>query len=332
MRLILLGDVMLGRLVNRVLKTAPPEYPWGDVLPVLRSADALVPNLECVISDLGEPWPGKTFVFRSDRKNVEVLERARVTALSLANNHALDMGDEALGECLAILAERGILAAGAGTSLELARKPAVFPIGAGTRAALVAFTDNEPDWEATEATAGLFHSPVDPADIRFQVLLDIVRAMADHVDLVIVSAHWGPNWGEEPPASHLRAARLLVKAGADVVFGHSAHVFRGVEVYRGHPVLYSCGDFVDDYAVDEVERNDWSFVFALDFDGVVFRRLLLIPTIIRNLQARLARGYERREIIDKMRTLCLRLGTGGVREVGEGLEIAPPPVEQLSAP
>ncbi len=323
---------MLGRLVNRALKTQPPEYPWGDVLPALRSADALVLNLECVISDLGEPWPGKTFVFRSDRKNVEVLERARVTAVSLANNHALDMGDKALADCLAILSERGILAAGAGTSLELARKPAVFRVTGGAVAALVAFTDNEPDWEAGEKTPGLSHSPVDPADVRFQVLLDIVRAAAEHVDLVIVSTHWGPNWGDEPPASHVRAARLLVNAGADVVFGHSAHVFRGVELYRGSPVLYSCGDFVDDYAVDEVERNDWSFVFALEFDGTQFRRLLLIPTIIRNLQARLAGGYERAEIMDRMQTLCSRLGTGGVREVREGLEIAPAPPDVARHP
>jgi poly-gamma-glutamate capsule biosynthesis protein CapA/YwtB (metallophosphatase superfamily) len=331
MRLILLGDVMLGRLVNQALKTEPPEYPWGDVLPILHSADAVVLNLECVISDLGEPWPGKTFVFRSDLKNVETLERAHVKAVSLANNHALDFGSEALEECLASLARHRIRFAGAGTSLESARQPAIFAVGSLT-AALVAFTDNEPHWEAKGAAPGLFHVPVDPTDRRFEILLDIVREVAAEADLVIASAHWGPNWGEEPLPSHVDAARRLVQAGTDVVFGHSAHVFRGVEIYGTKPVLYSCGNFVDDYAVDDVERNDHSFVFALDFEPTRLERLLLVPTVIRNMQARLAKGVERLEIIDKMRALSIGLGTTGLREVEEGLEISSPSIDPSPGP
>ncbi|MDW8005121.1 MAG: CapA family protein, partial [Thermomicrobium sp.] len=88
-RIAFVGDVMLGRLVNRVLQTVPPAFVWGDVLPVLLRSDARIANLECVLSDRGEPWPGKRFVFRSDRKNVAVLEAARITAVSLANNHVL---------------------------------------------------------------------------------------------------------------------------------------------------------------------------------------------------------------------------------------------------
>ena len=83
---------MLGRLVNRALRQRPPEYPWGDVLPVLRLADGVVLNLECVLSDYGEPWPRQVFTFRSDLRNVECLQRAGVTAVSLANNHAHDYG------------------------------------------------------------------------------------------------------------------------------------------------------------------------------------------------------------------------------------------------
>jgi len=88
---------MLGRLVNRHLASVPPEHPWGDTLSVLRSADALIVNLECVISNRGEPWPGKIFTFRSDLKNVAVLTAAGVTAVSLANNHSMDYGGGARG-------------------------------------------------------------------------------------------------------------------------------------------------------------------------------------------------------------------------------------------
>jgi poly-gamma-glutamate synthesis protein (capsule biosynthesis protein) len=321
---------MLGRLVNQVLEKVPPEYPWGDVLPVLLSADALILNLECVISDLGEPWPEKVFVFRSDPKNVAVLEQARVTVASLANNHAMDMGREALLECLAALEAHGIRTAGAGPSLEAARRPALFSLGPLT-AAMVAFTDNEPGWEAKGATPGTFYAPVDPTDGRFRVLLDIIRETSRRADLTIVSAHWGPNWGEAPPRSHVEAAHLLVEAGADVVFGHSAHIFRGVGLYRGGPILYSCGDFVDDYAVDEVERNDESFVFVLDFEGKQLRRFLLIPTVIRNFQARLARGREQRDILRKMLERSAALGTL-LHETREGLELAPVREERAPEP
>jgi poly-gamma-glutamate synthesis protein (capsule biosynthesis protein) len=324
-RLALVGDVMLGRLVNVALATGRVEHPWGDVLPVLRAADAFVLNLECVLSDRGEPVPGKMFVFRSDLKNVEVLERAGATAVSLANNHALDFGSDALEDCLAALASRGIQAAGAGRSAEQARRPAFFPAG-GLTAALVAFTDNEPDWEAKGTTPGVFHVPVDPDDGRFLELLEVVRGAAGQADLVIASAHWGTNWGEAPPAPHAQAARMLIDAGADVVFGHSAHVFRGVGFHRGKPILYSCGDFVDDYAVDEIERNDQSFVFQLEYDGRSLRRLVLVPTVIRHFQARLARGRERAEMIERIWRLSHAVGTTtGIEESADGLEIVPPP-------
>jgi poly-gamma-glutamate capsule biosynthesis protein CapA/YwtB (metallophosphatase superfamily) len=308
MRLILLGDVMLGRLVNRHLATAAPEHPWGDTLPLLRSADALALNLECVIADGGEPWPGKIFTFRSDLKNAAVLTAARVTAVSLANNHSLDYGPDALSDCVAALVRQEIHPAGAGASLDDARRAAQFSAG-GTRVALLAFTDNEPEWEAGSSAPGVHYVPVDPEDRRFVRLLATIKEARRAHDLVIVSAHWGPNWGYAPPEEHVTAAHLLVDAGADVVYGHSPHVVRGVEVYRHRPILYGCGNYVDDYAVDEVERNDESCVFCLDYAAGALQRLLLVPTMIDGLHARLAQRREAARIVTRLHTLCAALGT-----------------------
>lgn len=309
---------MLGRLVNRHLGAAAPEHPWGNTLSLLRSADALVVNLECVVADRGEPWPGKIFTFRSDLKNVAVLTAARVTAVSLANNHSLDYGPEALRDCLAALVRHRISTAGAGVSLEAARQPAEFTIG-GTRVALLAFTDNEPEWEAG-AAPGVHYVPVDPRDRRFARLLTGVAEARRANDLVIVSAHWGPNWGYAPPAEHVDAAHRLIDAGADVIFGHSPHVVRGVELYGGRPILYSCGNYVDDYAVDEVERNDESFVFCLDDAAGGLVRLLLVPTMIRDFQSRLAQGRDAERIVRRMQRLCAELGTE-TQSTPEGLAV-----------
>lgn len=299
---------MLGRLVNRALARVPPEHPWGETLPILRSADAVVCNLECVLADRGRPQPGKTFTFRADAAHVGVLAAGHVTAVSLANNHALDYGPDALAECLEVLDAHGIAHAGAGRALDEAQRPALFDAG-GTRMALIACTDNEPDWAAGPHRPGIYHVPIAVGDRRFAELCELVSAAQPDTDVVVVSVHWGPNWGYEPPVDHIDAARALIDAGAGVVFGHSPHVFRGIGMHRGRPVLFSAGDFVDDYAVDPVERNDQSFMFVVEYAAGGFESLMLIPTIIHDYQATLAAGVVRTEIEQKMQRLCAALGT-----------------------
>jgi len=307
MQIAFLGDVMLGRLVNERLKTAGPTHPWGDTLPMLRRADLRIANLECVLADGGTPEPGKVFTFRADARNVGSLLAAQLDLVSLANNHILDYGPDALREMLPALDRHGILHAGAGTDRDTARRPAVRRVGA-TAVGFVAFTDNQPDWEAAPGSPGVHYVPVAAAGERVEELLELVRRTASRVQLLIVSAHWGGNWGSDVPAEHRALARRLVDAGADVVFGHSPHIVRGIEVYRGRPVIYGAGDFVDDYAVDPEERNDRSFVFLLETDGATPRRLRMFPTVIADFQARLA-GRSARDIAGRMQRLCAELGT-----------------------
>jgi poly-gamma-glutamate synthesis protein (capsule biosynthesis protein) len=86
MRILLIGDVMLGRLVNQVLKSGSAAYVWGDTLGLFAAADVRICNLECVLSDRGRPWSitPKVFHFRSDRKNVAVLRAAKIDGNCLA--------------------------------------------------------------------------------------------------------------------------------------------------------------------------------------------------------------------------------------------------------
>lgn len=95
-------------------------------------------------------------------------------------------------------------------------------------------------------------------------LFKLIEKIRPEVDLLIVSAHWGGNWGYKPPKEHKAIAHALIDRGTDLVFGHSSHVFRGIEIYKNRPIIYSAGDFVDDYAVNEIERNDESFIFVLE--------------------------------------------------------------------
>src|ERR687893_1401826 len=154
----LTGDVMLGRGVNEALRAAPPEEPWGDVLPLLLSADLRIVNLECAITEHKRPWSRtpKVFHFRADPLAVEVLRAARVDACSLANNHTLDFEEEGLLDTLAHLETAGIRYAGAGRDGEEAARPALLE----GRVALVAFTDNEPPFAARPDKPGTNYLPV----------------------------------------------------------------------------------------------------------------------------------------------------------------------------
>jgi len=306
----LAGDVMLGRLVDEAINHFGPAYPWGDLRPMLAGADLTLVNLECVIASDGRPWrrTPKVFHFRADPIAVESLRLAGVDGVVLANNHVLDWEVESLFEMLRLLDERGIAHAGAGRDLAEAEQPA-FLRAQGRRVGLVAFTDNEPGWAAGKHTPGTNFSPVSlrPTDfVRVQGA--IARARAD-ADLVIFSNHWGPNMRERPP-EHFRAfAHAVLDAGADVYFGHSAHIFQGIEVYRGKPLIYDAGNFVDDYAVDPILRNDRGLLFLLSIGSGGVEGLELVPVLIDNCQVNRARGVEFEAIAERIRQLSAEFGT-----------------------
>jgi poly-gamma-glutamate capsule biosynthesis protein CapA/YwtB (metallophosphatase superfamily) len=306
--LALTGDVMLGRGVNETLHSVRPEEPWGDALPLLLSADLRIINLECAITEYQQPWSRtpKVFHFRADPPAVEVLRAARVDACSLANNHTLDFEEHGLLDTLAYLEAAGILTSGAGPDGEQAARPVLLEDGV----ALVAFTDNEPSFAAGLDKPGTNYLPVSTEPRVLRLVEEAVReAREAGAETIVFSNHWGPNMVLRPPEAFRRFARAVVDLGADVYYGHSAHVFQGVEVYRGKPILYDTGDFIDDYAVDPDLRNDHSFLFRVSVDGGELRRLELFPVVLRYARVELAGGDEREEILGLMQDLSAEMGT-----------------------
>jgi poly-gamma-glutamate synthesis protein (capsule biosynthesis protein) len=306
--LALTGDVMLGRGVNETLPDVRLEEPWGDVLPLLLSADLRVINLECAITEHRRPWSRtrKVFHFRADPAATGVLEAARIDACSLANNHTLDFEEKGLLDTLSHLEAAGIRYAGAGNDLKEAARPVLLE-GA---VALVAFTDNEPPFAAGLDRPGTNYLPVstEPEVLR-RVEEAIGAAREAGARTVIFSNHWGPNMVLRPPEAFRRFARAVVDLGADVYYGHSAHVFQGVEIYRGKPILYDTGDFIDDYAVDPNLRNDRSFLFCVSMEGGSLQRLELFPVVLPYARVELAHGDERGKILDLMHKLSAEMGT-----------------------
>lgn len=319
------GDVMLGRFVDESVirnPALPPRMVWGDVLSLLSAADLRLCNLECVISCTGEPWhpESKAFHFRAHPRAIDVLASARIDGVTLANNHSLDYGADALAECLALLDRAGIEHAGAGMNVEAAVKPALFHV-MSPRVAVIALTDNEPEWEATHGRPGVNYVAYNRRGLSEPYRSRLKRAIGEgrrHADFVIVSAHVGPNWGA-PSLAMQALAHDLLDLGADLYWGHSNHTPQGIELYRGKIILYAAGDFIDDYAVDPVERNDLSFLFVLDIEEGRVRTVRLFPVAIEACRVRRARGKEVAFLARQMQLKCAPFRTNVEFQNGEGL-------------
>jgi len=309
--LALTGDVMLGRKVDEALARFGPLYPWGDMLPLLKGADLTVVNLECVIAQGGCPWSRwpKAFHFRTLPTAITSLEQAGVDCVTLANNHVLDYEEEAFREMLGHLEQAGIAFTGAGRDLDEARRPAMLEAH-GFRLAIVAFTDNEPGWAAGPSSPGTNYIPI---TLEPRSLEPVRRAISDArgagADFVVFSIHWGPNMVERPTPLFRRFAHAVIEAGADLFFGHSAHVFQGIELYRDTPIIYDAGDFVDDYVVDPVLRNDWGLFFQVNSELGRATRIDLAPVMIAHRQVNRADETVHRAIARRITALSAELGT-----------------------
>lgn len=314
MNIALTGDVMLGRLVDQYViqnRSVRPAALWGDVLPVMLSADCRLVNLECVISSRGTEWhpTTKAFHFRARPRAIDFLSAAKIDGVTLANNHVLDYGPEALLDCFYLLDQAGIKRTGAGATAEETLTPLVLGLPEG-HVAVVALTDNEPEWEATRTKPGVNYIAYGNRGLKEPYRARLTHALLSarrQADLVIVSAHVGPNWGAPSKAMQALAHELL-DMGADLYWGHSNHTPQGIELYQGKAILYSTGDFIDDYMIDKNERNDLSFLFMLESARGRIARLTLHPTCIEDLGVRLANDEDASFLEESMNTKCKTFG------------------------
>jgi len=298
MKLALAGDTMLGRGVATVLGAGSASLFAPEVVEVLRDADLVLLNLECCISERGQPVPGRVFHFRAPPAAAEALAELGTSCVTLANNHALDYGHDALSDTFEHLRAAGIGWVGAGPDETAARAPLVLE-AAGVRVGVIAAADHPAEYRAGPGRPGIAYADLGSGATP-EWLVPSVEA-----DLILVSPHWGPNMTREPVPHVLRAAADLVRAGATLVAGHSAHVPHGV----AGRVLYDLGDFVDDYAVDPVMRNDLGLLWLVEVEGVRPVRIEAIPLKLGHCRTELAAGEDALWLRRRFRAACAALGT-----------------------
>ncbi len=356
-RLFLCGDVMTGRGIDQILPSpgqpwlhesfvrsaldyvelaerrsgaiARPVslgYIWGQALSELErhQPDVRIVNLETAITTCDDAWPGKAIHYRMHPANVTCLGAAGVHCAVLANNHVLDWGREGLAETLASLRTAGIAVAGAGLYACEAALPAVLTVPHGGRVLVFAFAmanaGTPSNWEATGNRSGvaLLH---DCSASSVERLRDRISVERRSGDVVVVSIHWGPNWGYEVDPERRRFARALVdQAGVDVVHGHSSHHPTAIELHGGKPILYGCGDFINDYegiGGYEAYRPDLALMYFVTLDpaGGSAAELRLVPLMRKHFRL----GYAPEPDLDWLVAMLSREGrSSGTHAVRAG--------------
>jgi poly-gamma-glutamate capsule biosynthesis protein CapA/YwtB (metallophosphatase superfamily) len=322
--LALCGDVMLGRGIDQILPFpgdprlyessmdsalgyvrlaetahgAMPrgvsfDYVWGDMLADLEELrpQARIANLETTITTSDTPVP-KGINYRMHPGNAGCLAAAAFDCCVLANNHVLDWGTGGLLETLVTLEGAGIRFAGAGRNAAEAAQPATIDIAGNRRVLVFGYGSTSSgiprNWAATEQRPGVNLLP-DLSPATAERIANHVATQRRAGDLVVVSIHWGSNWGYQVPDEQRTLAHALIDCGGcDLLHGHSSHHVRPIEVYRDRLILYGCGDFLNDYegvSGYEQYRGELAMMYLprLSPNGAIID-LTLLPYRIRRFQ------------------------------------------------
>lgn len=243
------GDIMMGNTwpYNR-LPVNDGKNIFDDVAPILQKADVACGNLEGVIAppEVGAPRKNPAsklaFMFKMPPRYVDYLKNTGFDFLGLSNNHIYDFFSAPITYTEKALTEAGIGFAGA-------RDP-------GKKDKSHTFTAYKELGGMTYgfASFGTEHYNANLHDAAF--VKSIVEELRSKADVVIIYFHGG---AEGSGARHLpqgaeyfygdnrgnlrEFTHLCIDCGADVVFGSGPHVVRAIELYKGHFIAYSLGNF-----------------------------------------------------------------------------------------
>jgi poly-gamma-glutamate synthesis protein (capsule biosynthesis protein) len=315
------GYVRLAEAVNGSIG-APVDfaYIWGDALAELehQKPDIRLINLETAVTGSGDHWPAKNIHYRMHPRNLPVISAAAIHCCSLANNHVLDRGYRGLAETLQSLRRSGIATAGAGKDLQEACAPAILEVPGKGRVIVLGLghvSSGIPRrWAATPERPGV-HLLDDLSERTVEAIGGQVRGLKREGDILVASIHWGGNWGYPIPDEQRRFAHGLIdEAGVDVVHGHSSHHVKGIEIYRGRPILYGCGDFFNDYegiGGYEAFRGDLSLMYfpTLEPAGGRLAALQMTPTQVRRFRVNRASEADMRWLRELLNREGKRFGT-----------------------
>jgi len=245
------GDVTIGGNVQASGKSAFDRelerqkgditFPFRNVKDILAADDLTVVNFEGTLTTAGRN-PSKrnnSFLFRAPPEYVGMLRPGGIDAVSLENNHVLDMGEDGLAETKQTLLDAGVPYASEG-------EPAIV-YARGVKVGLLAYQ-----------TFGNRHD-----EIIAKLPADIAALRAEGCVIVVANYHWGAELDYKPNNNQIRLGRATIDAGADLVIGHHSHRINPIELYKGKYICYSLGNF--SFAGNNKPSDMSTFIFQVRF-------------------------------------------------------------------
>ncbi len=290
------GDIMLAGKWAPVLRAKGYEYPFAAVKAELAGGDINIANLESPIATGGREYTGKQFRFRAEPAVAKAVRSAGFNLVTLANNHSMDFGGQALAETLRHLDSAGIAWIGAGENLDEARKMALYNIK-GKKVAFLGYSLTQP----IEFFAGKTRPGTAPGYEKI-VTTDVASARRQ-ADYVIVSFHWGREAATTVQEYQRNAAHNAIDAGADVIIGHHPHVLQGIERYKKGLIFYSLGNFT---FASKSTTADVSALIRLRLDDTQRTAEILPLDVLHRrvgFQPRILKGTRAESVIEKLNFL-----------------------------
>jgi poly-gamma-glutamate capsule biosynthesis protein CapA/YwtB (metallophosphatase superfamily) len=302
------GDIMLGGRVGEQIESKGLDYPFGSVEEKLRRGDLVFGNLEVPFDGRGRvPYLYDTHPdFKAKPEHAASLKLGHFDILSLANNHIMDWGEEVALETRDLVRSLGIETVGAGATLREAQEPVIVRRD-GVTWGFLAYAQQGRHC-ATRTRAG-----ANPMQLK-RACGDIGR-LRSRVDVLVVSLHSGLMFTEVPSPFQVRASRMMVDHGADLVLGHHPHVIQGIEKYKNGLIAYSLGEFVADqeggkaahYRHDMKDRRRDTMILSVSFHRGDRCSYDVIPCRIEEFRPRVLLGEDSERLANTVAQLSALL-------------------------
>ncbi len=310
--ILFVGDILLANEAERHIHKKGLNYPFWKIKEELLKYDFIFANMETPITKRGRPVVDKPFIFRISPENAECLKDLWIDAVSISNNHLMDYNTEGMKDTIAALDRLNIRHAGGGRNLTQARRPALLKYG-GLSIVILAYCDRPPkEYYATKSLPGI-------APLDLDIIREDIAAYKHKNTFVVISLHWGIEQTHVPQSYQIRAAHAIINAGADAIIGHHPHWPQGIEMYRGKPIVYSLGNFINGY-INPVESDNIAVGFY--FNGTTLEKIKVIPLAGRNRQIRfqpfVLSGKQANQFLGLIRNLSRGLNTELVIDKGYG--------------
>lgn len=256
------------------------SIPFANVLPVLGADDLTIANLEGPLSN-AKPTIDAAFVFNGKPEYANVLAKGGVDLVTVANNHALDYGQEGAQQTLDAVEKVGVGAFGSGrVDVRTIKGIEVINLGymgGGSR-------------------------------VRDRVVKDVQKRKRDD-NLVIVSFHWGVEGLHSPIDDQRILAHAVIDAGANLILGHHPHVLQGIETYQGRHIVYSLGNFVFGGNSNPPDKDSMIYqeMFAKEGGIIVSKGNRILPvrissvTAYNDFQPVLLEGDDKERVLSRVR-------------------------------